>query len=547
MDDYGVVTEPGTVRIQRALPGPMSGSGTTSPSLNKRGTWLAKGAMEPHVGGRVGLHFRNSELSAEFEAPPEKYRDHDPWGRDDFGRVTAWEPPRRLAYTWNGNSEVTFELTPEGCRRAPRAHAPAAAEPRRDAERRRRLACASGHPRRPAAWPRAAPVRSYAPAAREPDQSGTLRCGWGEKDIAARISADVRAGGPSLSWRMESHAHAAATKMSAMPLSPSATRTMKASSTSGCGPPGSSAGRPARRARPSARTASSSRTRSRRCSRPTARAQRCQPLSHPSETSDVVRLLVDAVEREPDKRWRDADFDALDMHASTARRLFEARFGMTFVQYARARRLGAAFKAIRAGERVIMAQLDAGYQSGSGFRHAFATIMGAPPGSGAARALFAAWLDTPLGPMTAIGDQQALYLLEYVDRPGLERQIERLRARTKAGIVPGRTGPIARIETELAAYFGGRLTRFETPLARLGSPFQHAVWDALLAIPPGDDMQLCGTGARDRQAPGRASGRPGQRCQSAGHHRPLPPRHQRRWRARRLWRRRGAQALAPRA
>jgi AraC family transcriptional regulator, regulatory protein of adaptative response / methylated-DNA-[protein]-cysteine methyltransferase len=125
-----------------------------------------------------------------------------------------------------------------------------------------------------------------------------------------------------------------------------------------------------------------------------------------------------------------------------------------------------------------MAQLDAGYQSGSGFRDAFATIMGAPPGSGAARALFAAWLDTPLGPMMAIGDEDALYLLEYVDRPGLERQIERLRARTKAGIVPGRTGPIARIETELAAYFGGRLTRFETPLTRLGSPFQHAVWDA---------------------------------------------------------------------
>jgi methylphosphotriester-DNA--protein-cysteine methyltransferase len=33
---------------------------------------------------------------------------------------------------------------------------------------------------------------------------------------------------------------------------------------------------------------------------------------------------------------------------------------MTFVAYARARQLGAAFKAIRAGERVIMAQLDAG-------------------------------------------------------------------------------------------------------------------------------------------------------------------------------------------
>jgi AraC family transcriptional regulator of adaptative response/methylated-DNA-[protein]-cysteine methyltransferase len=213
--------------------------------------------------------------------------------------------------------------------------------------------------------------------------------------------------------------------------------------------------------------------------------KRCRPLSHPHETSDVVRALVDAVERTPDKRWRDADFDALNVHASTARRQFQKRFGMTFVEYARARRLGAAFKAIRAGERVIMAQLDAGYQSGSGFRDAFTKIMGAPPASTAARALFAAWLDTPLGPMTAIADEHALYLLEYVDRRGLERQIERLRVCAKAGIVPGRSEPIVRIETELAAYFDGRLSRFETPLARLGSPFQNAVWDVLLAVPPG--------------------------------------------------------------
>jgi AraC family transcriptional regulator of adaptative response/methylated-DNA-[protein]-cysteine methyltransferase len=87
--------------------------------------------------------------------------------------------------------------------------------------------------------------------------------------------------------------------------------------------------------------------------------------------------------------------------------------------------------------------------------------------------------------MTAIGDEEALHLLEFIDRRGLERQIERLRARAKAGIVPGRTGPIAQIETELAAYFGRHLVRFETPLARFGSAFQNAVWDALVAIPPG--------------------------------------------------------------
>jgi AraC family transcriptional regulator of adaptative response/methylated-DNA-[protein]-cysteine methyltransferase len=213
---------------------------------------------------------------------------------------------------------------------------------------------------------------------------------------------------------------------------------------------------------------------------------RCRPLSHPNETSDVVRRLVDAVEREPHRRWRDADFDALAVHASTARRQFQKRFGMTFVEYARARRLGSAFKSIRAGERVIDAQLDAGFESPSGFRDAFARIMGAPPANRATRALFAAWLDTPLGPMTAIADERALHLLEFVDRRGLEREIERLRLKQKAGIAPGRTAPIEQIEAELADYFAGRSMTFKTPVARTGSPFQNTVWDALLTIPPGE-------------------------------------------------------------
>ena len=174
-------------------------------------------------------------------------------------------------------------------------------------------------------------------------------------------------------------------------------------------------------------------------------------------------------------------------------------------------RLGSAFKSIRAGERVIDAQLDAGFESPSGFRDAFARIMGAPPAHRAARALFAAWLDTPLGPMTAIADEHALHLLEFVDRRGLEREIERLRLRQKAGIAPGRTAPIEQIEEELADYFAGRSMLFKTPLARAGSPFQNAVWDALLTIPPGETRsyaQLARTVGRPQavRAAGTANG-----------------------------------------
>jgi AraC family transcriptional regulator of adaptative response/methylated-DNA-[protein]-cysteine methyltransferase len=99
--------------------------------------------------------------------------------------------------------------------------------------------------------------------------------------------------------------------------------------------------------------------------------------------------------------------------------------------------------------------------------------------------LKAAWLDTPLGPMLAMGDEEALYLLEFAERRGLEREIERLIQKEKVAIIRGTTAPIASIEAELAAYFEGTLQQFKTPLHLLGSPFQKQVWEELTRTPYG--------------------------------------------------------------
>ena len=215
--------------------------------------------------------------------------------------------------------------------------------------------------------------------------------------------------------------------------------------------------------------------------------KRCRPLSHPNYVSRLIQQLVEAVEENPEKRWKDKDFEELAVDASTARRQFKKRFGMTFVEYARARRMGLAMKQIREGEAVIEAQLSTGYESSSGFRDAFSRIMGAAPTKlGGSNILKAAWLDTPLGPMLAIADEEALYLLEFVDRRGLEREIERLRRKTKTAIIPGHTNPINSIERELNLYFKGRLKEFTTATCLLGSPFQKHVWAELVKIPPGE-------------------------------------------------------------
>jgi AraC family transcriptional regulator of adaptative response/methylated-DNA-[protein]-cysteine methyltransferase len=214
--------------------------------------------------------------------------------------------------------------------------------------------------------------------------------------------------------------------------------------------------------------------------------KRCRPLSHPNHVSELVQRLVEAVEENPEKRWKDNDFEALSIDVATARRQFQKRFGMTFVEYARARRMGLAMKQIREGDSVIEAQLSAGYESSSGFRDAFSRIMGAAPTKlGIKSILKASWLDTKLGPMIAIASDSALYLLEFVDRRGLEREIERLRQKTKSAIIPGTTEPIRFIEKELASYFDGTLREFNTPLTLLGSPFQQQVWDELKKIPTG--------------------------------------------------------------
>jgi len=215
--------------------------------------------------------------------------------------------------------------------------------------------------------------------------------------------------------------------------------------------------------------------------------KRCQPLSHPNQVSKLIQKLVKAVEEDPERRWKDQDFEELAVDASTARRQFKKRFGMTFVAYARARRMGLAMKQIRGGDAVIEAQLSTGYESSSGFRDAFARIMGASPSKlDESRILRAAWLDTPLGPMIAIADEEALYLLEFVDRRGLEREIERLRKKCKSAIIPGNTKAISSIEKELELYFKGELKEFKTSLLFLGSPFQKHVWTELLKIPPGE-------------------------------------------------------------
>lgn len=211
----------------------------------------------------------------------------------------------------------------------------------------------------------------------------------------------------------------------------------------------------------------------------------CNPLSYPNNIPEEVTLLVKEVEKNPEKKWKESDFHELGIHSATARRKFKDVYGMTFVQYARSRRMGLAFKQILAGDKVIDQQLSLGYESSSGFNDAFTKIMGNPPKKTKATLINANIISTPIGRMISLSDANYLYLLEFMDRRGLEKEIEKLRNKHNARIIPGQTEINSNLEEQLKLYFQKKLQTFSIPLFKDGSPFQKQVWEILETIPSG--------------------------------------------------------------
>jgi AraC family transcriptional regulator, regulatory protein of adaptative response / methylated-DNA-[protein]-cysteine methyltransferase len=168
-----------------------------------------------------------------------------------------------------------------------------------------------------------------------------------------------------------------------------------------------------------------------------------------------------------------------------------------------------ALTGVREGKNMLDLHLDQGFESSSGFREAFAKVFGTAPSLARdVDCLFAKWFETPLGPMLALANDAGLYLLEFVDRRGLEREVQALRRRLTQHVVPGEHRHLDQIGEELDAYFAGRSLIFTTPLQLAGSPFQRAVWKTLLAIPPGETLSYADVAVNiARPAAVRAVGR----------------------------------------
>ncbi len=215
--------------------------------------------------------------------------------------------------------------------------------------------------------------------------------------------------------------------------------------------------------------------------------QVCAPMSGGPSAPNWLAPLLDEIKQHPDARLGDHDLRERGLDPVQVRRTFKRGFGMTFQAYQRACRLGTAMKSLHAGAPTIDAGLDAGFESDSGFRDAFARVFGDTPGRARDKALLTAtWVESPLGPMLAVAGEAGLELLEFVDRRALETELRALRGRLGAAIVPGDHPILRRTAVQLREYFEGRRRTFDIPLMQRGSPFQTAVWTALREIPYGE-------------------------------------------------------------
>ncbi len=261
--------------------------------------------------------------------------------------------------------------------------------------------------------------------------------------------------------------------------------------------------------------------------------RRCHPARQPGEPPPWVAGLLADAEREPGRRWREADLRQRGLNADRVRRWFRAEYGMTFSAWQRARRLGGALARLRDGQALLPAAFDSGFESPSGFNGAIGRLVGTSPARArGALTVRLRRIATPLGPMLAGATDRAagdgapadggpadgapadrapadgargegICLLEFTDRRQLEQQLRTLAGRLGATFVPAAGGDalLDRLEAELERYFAGSLREFSVPLALAGTPFQRTVWERLRRIPCGATMSYA--------ALARAVGRPG--------------------------------------
>ena len=212
--------------------------------------------------------------------------------------------------------------------------------------------------------------------------------------------------------------------------------------------------------------------------------KRCRPMEVSGQMPDWLENVVENMDRDPARKWKDQDIRALGAEPKRVRRWFQTNHGITFHAFLRSRRLSTALARLSLGHDIAETAFDAGYESVSGFRSAFQNWFGCAAGAvdGIDAGIQVNRLLSPLGPLVIASDERQLFLLEYADRRMLETQFKRLSALTKRSIVPGENAMMQKTQRQLDEYFQGNRQEFSISLFMGGTDFQQSVWKELKKI-----------------------------------------------------------------
>lgn len=120
-------------------------------------------------------------------------------------------------------------------------------------------------------------------------------------------------------------------------------------------------------------------------------------------------------------------------------------------------------------------------------------------------------LENPLGPMIAGATDNGVCFLEWHDRGGLERIMERVTKRYRRSLAEGTNRHLAQLEQEMLEYFIGKRRQFAIAIDVTGTEFEQNTWSQLLKIPYGETRSYSQIGMalgkpKARRAVGRANG-----------------------------------------